>query len=280
MVKKLNNAFVKYHGNGNDFIIFDEEYQDHALNTHWFIEHAPKLCDRHFGIGADGIILLAQHDSRFKMVVINRDGSLAKNCGNGLRCAADHLLNRSEIAQSEVIIELAERTYRCWREGELINVFMGTCKVSQITDLKLASCDDALIGMADIGNEHLIILAAGPISSPQKVVEELRSSMPESQIVNIGMVYPHDEQFYSVVHERGVGFTNSCGSGACAAAAFIAYRMMAGSDVELSIIQPGGLIRVDLVQRSLGADHASFEVCQRGEAIRVFMGICQGLPSC
>src|SRR5580704_9645361 len=77
-----NLTFLKYHGKGNDFIIFDMAKDGFSLP--WYIDNAKRLCDRHHGIGADGIILLMHYQDHYRMTMINADGSLANNCGNGL----------------------------------------------------------------------------------------------------------------------------------------------------------------------------------------------------
>ena len=84
MVNTYNKTFSKYHGNGNDFIIFDLTHFALAPSLSWLLENAERLCCRHTGIGADGVIAAFIEKDRIKMTVINADGSMAKNCGNGL----------------------------------------------------------------------------------------------------------------------------------------------------------------------------------------------------
>ena len=102
--------FYKYQGNGNDFIIID------SRNNHLFRSllsnksfNVKKLCDRNFGIGADGIIFIVNpdNDNDSRMIIFNSDGSEAEMCGNGIRCMIEYLNNQqiSQINKSEYRIE-------------------------------------------------------------------------------------------------------------------------------------------------------------------------------
>ena len=102
--------FYKYQGNGNDFIIID------SRNNHLFRSllsnksfNVKKLCDRNFGIGADGLIFIVNpdNDNDSRMIIFNSDGSEAEMCGNGIRCMIEYLNNQenSQINKSEYRIE-------------------------------------------------------------------------------------------------------------------------------------------------------------------------------
>ena len=86
-------TFHKYHGTGNDFIMIDDRLNNFPLST----EQVRKLCDRHFGIGGDGLIRIVKKDGfDFEMVYYNSDGNFGSMCGNGGRCAVAfaHTLKR------------------------------------------------------------------------------------------------------------------------------------------------------------------------------------------
>src|SRR6187399_2343014 len=96
-------AFTKYEGAGNDFLVV-EAPTEAAISP----ERAVELCDRHFGVGADGVLLVVPPSatgSRARMVVLNADGSRPEMCGNGLRCVAMHLARRDGAARIEYAIE-------------------------------------------------------------------------------------------------------------------------------------------------------------------------------
>jgi len=102
--------FYKVHGLGNDFILLDA--RNRRLDWHRL---APRLCDRHFGIGADGLLLLETGEKApFKMRIINADGSEAEMCGNGIRCFAKYLADHSYIPadQDELEVETLARLRR------------------------------------------------------------------------------------------------------------------------------------------------------------------------
>src|SRR5690348_13970988 len=95
--------FVKYEGAGNDFLVV-EAASEHAVSP----ERAIALCDRHYGVGADGVLLLvpaSDASARARMVVLNADGSRPEMCGNGLRCVALHLAYRDGLAHASYRLE-------------------------------------------------------------------------------------------------------------------------------------------------------------------------------
>ncbi len=86
------STFVKYHGLGNDFVVLDLRADNQDINA----QLSQRLCDRHFGIGADGVLTILKTSSGLdQMVVHNADGSIAEMCGNGLRCVVKHLAEQT-----------------------------------------------------------------------------------------------------------------------------------------------------------------------------------------
>src|SRR5215470_15232162 len=109
--------FVKYEGAGNDFLVV-EAATERAVSP----ERAVALCDRHFGVGADGVLLVVPASdgaARARMVVLNADGSRPEMCGNGLRCVALHLACRDGADRIDYVIETdaGERSTRVERSG-------------------------------------------------------------------------------------------------------------------------------------------------------------------
>lgn len=95
--------FVKMHGSGNDFVVFDARQMD----VDWSVQ-SPKICDRHFGVGADGVILILNSDSAdLRMRMYNPDGSEAEMCGNGIRCFTKFALERHIVPwpKNELTVE-------------------------------------------------------------------------------------------------------------------------------------------------------------------------------
>ncbi|HXW60942.1 MAG TPA: diaminopimelate epimerase [Myxococcota bacterium] len=264
---RQHKAFAKYHGNGNDFIIFDALKGPSLL---WLVKNAGILCDRHRGIGADGIISLSLQEDCFHMSVINADGTLAKNCGNGLRCAALHIFKTLGIAKSK--IELFERIFFCTYQDGKISVEMGDCQVTPSDDLvhKLGPVKTAMVAM---GNQHQVLFFPEPVYQYDSVVSDIISHRDHED--NIGFVFEQGSgSFFSMVYERGVGFTNSCGSGACAAACFLAVLFPEKISQEMVITQPGGELKIKVALKNRSSTSTTFTVLQVGEAEEVFTGIC------
>jgi diaminopimelate epimerase len=115
--------FEKYEGLGNDFIVLDSE---EPLTT----VEVKRLCDRHFGIGADGVLVVAgprTQGARATMVVQNADGSRPEMCGNGLRCVALHLARRDGLERMEYVVDTDAGPRRCVieRQGDAASVSLG-----------------------------------------------------------------------------------------------------------------------------------------------------------
>ena len=94
--------FVKMHGLGNDFIMLDATEQTLPALP----DLAKQMCDRHFGVGADGLLIIeSSHKAEIKMRIINSDGSEAKMCGNGVRCAAAWVYEKGLVENKQFKIE-------------------------------------------------------------------------------------------------------------------------------------------------------------------------------
>jgi diaminopimelate epimerase len=275
----FNPIFFKYHGNGNDFIIFDTTSRGVESYKQDIIKQTPQLCDRYGGIGADGVIVLEQRENRFRMMVINADGTPANNCGNGLRCVAAYLFKHHE-SLSQLTIELGQNLYLCERSEDKITVTMGDCHIAMLGDVFLESCQSyAKMAYGSLGNEHLIAFLDRSFDNLLIVVQELKEKFIPYAGMNIGILFQDErKRFYSSVFEKGVGFTKSCGSGASAAASFLA--MMDDNNVNPIIIkQPGGDIEVFVTVYTRTNNSGVCKVRQRGPATEVFRGICEVLQS-
>jgi diaminopimelate epimerase len=202
----------KYHGLGNDFLIAFDEPVDAEL--------ARAVCDRHRGVGADGLIGATREP---RMVLYNADGSRAETSGNGLRCLA------------RALVDVA------WQRGPefAIATDAGSRRVAIATDGSV-SVD---MGPANIDGEHV------DLGNPHRVVfvESLDGlAGPERPEENVEFVVtgPGDGELSMRVWERGVGETQACGSGASAAAAVAHAKGLVAERV--TVHQPGGDVVVDL----------------------------------
>lgn len=271
--KNFPLSFTKYQGNGNDFIIIDVDNSQSSMDSllAWAQNNAQKLCDRYTGIGADGILLVASHEKALSMVVINQDGSLAKNCGNGLRCVAQWWMAQDKERQ-EVTISLAHKNYYCQKIGENILVDMGLCELfpekALINQLGLHISSFR----ASIGNEHLIFFCDKKPDNLDILIKNIKNNYKDFSDYNISICYLSDNKLYSHVYERGVGFTQSCASGAVAAAC--AFFSMSNTFLPASIklYQSGGIIEARVLGTVPGQNADVFFLSQLGPAQEVFQG--------
>lgn len=266
----LIGQFAKYHGNGNDFIIIN--HTDKSPDLSKLISLSKSLCDRHRGIGADGILVLSPTSEGLHMVVINSDGSLAQNCGNGLRCAARWYFD-THNNKREVSIYLASKNYLCVLEGENISVQIGLCHVERLKNMNFGVLE-AQCFKAQLGNNHLVFIFAKPdLDLNLKLVTQVQKEFPDAHEYNLGFVTPCTQGYYSRVFERGVGFTKSCGSGACAAGAALSMGYEQGQERNLELSQPGGPIWVDAHVLENKGCHARFLLKLAGPAQAIFLGV-------
>ena len=275
---KQTYHFSKYHGLGNDFIIFD------GINQRINIDHiqgiASALCDRHYGIGADGIIIVLESslcDSR--MTIFNSDGSSPEMCGNGLRCFAsfcyEHKLIETDVFSVETDAGKMVPAL-ILKEGVVVGVEidMGIPQsdISYMTkneiihslpiSIKGVLYDAYIVSM---GNPHLVIfLDSHNHQSLDEIAEEVYANPLFKSGINIELVDVISRQRGKmVVWERGVGKTLACGTGACAATVAGVYSDQ--FERKVTIEQPGGNVFIEW-QESDG------HVIMTGPAVTVYRG--------
>lgn len=296
--------FTKAHATGNDFVLIADPQAQHPLDA----EFTAAVCDRHFGIGADGLIRAVpaqrSEDGRTALTEAgltsteeaplwfmdyrNADGSIAEMCGNGVRAFAQFLRGEGLAELTEgtlpVLTRAGLKTVRASEEGYAVG--MG---VWSFIDPELASqrASDSLVqaaGLEDprpalsisMGNPHTVV--ALPDSSALQALQLHQAPTVDPTPphgTNVEFVVPADPlvedgvgRVTMRVHERGVGETLSCGTGACAAAA--AVRVWAadqGVDTwRLNV--PGGDVTVRFHARADGAE----EVELSGPTVQVYRG--------
>jgi diaminopimelate epimerase len=255
--------FSKYHGQGNDFIIMDATKKSISLNE----DKIRTICDRHKGIGADGLILVKSSDDYdFYMDFYNMDGSKAEMCGNGIRCMAGFIFNKKLSSESSIKIDTLAgvKAIEMDINGNLlgnISVDMGKPIFSPKeipVDLEL----DEVFGykipvenrMFDIncismGNPHCIIFL-DPSQEMEKIPLDVWGPALEKHSIfpnktNVEFIKMGEgNQIDMRVWERGVGETLACGTGACAAGVCtIKLGKIKGSEVNVKV--PGGRLQVN-----------------------------------
>ncbi|MEK9534526.1 MAG: diaminopimelate epimerase [Halieaceae bacterium] len=248
-------AFTKMHGAGNDFVVIDGVTQAVNLNTN----QLRRLADRHRGIGCDQILMVTPPDSPdadFRYHVFNADGSRAGQCGNGARCVGRFLREKRLTRQRELLLQTDDDSLALsLTEDGRVFAGLGAPRFApaevpfeadetqdQYTlDVQGQSLS---IGALSMGNPHAILMVddcnAAPVSTLGPLLEA-HTRFPER--VNVGFMQVQSRGEVKLrVFERGVGETDACGSGACAAAV---HGMKLGLlDEEVLVSLPGGKLSV------------------------------------
>lgn len=265
---------VKYHGLGNDFLVHVGGDGAHGIDA----VLARALCDRHRGVGADGVLhVSALGAGRVRMELRNADGGLAETSGNGLRCAVLAAVHSGMVAGAEMVVETLAGAVRAEvltpqssRTGD-VRVEMGEVAVGPeltLTELVepsrvpgvdlpagglawddvLGALPGALARRVAVGNPHLVVYRAGRYDRAGLGIDRLGPALQASVDggVNVEIVGAPagGETLLLDVWERGVGITLACGSGSCAAAAASRAAGLVGDVVH--VVNPGGTLLVEL----------------------------------
>jgi diaminopimelate epimerase len=271
--------FVKYHGLGNDFVLIDNR---HSLEPCLTPEQAAIWCDRHFGIGADGVIfaLPGQEGTDYTMRIFNSDGSEPEMCGNGIRCLAKFIADLDN--QSEAIYRIHTLagviTPKLNADGQ-VTVDMGIPRLlaaeipTTLTPAGEKVIDQPLevagqpwaVTCVSMGNPHCITFVEDVAAIPLEAIGpqfEHHAVFPQRTNTEFIQVVRPD-YLKMRVWERGAGITLACGTGACAS--LVAAVLNGKSDRRATVELPGGCLAIEWS-----------EVDQRlymtGPATRVFSG--------
>lgn len=255
-------TIYKYHGTGNDFVIVDTPH------PHFDPERlAPQLCDRHRGVGADGVIVIDRAASGFdaRMTIFNRDGSRPQMCGNGIRCVARHLVEACGCpTELRIATDAGERRCNVYQTAAAfeVDVDMGVPQQSAAMTWSGAGTE-LLLHPVNMGNPHAVVFSHPPIDVVDAVGRALNgpdSPFPDGVNVEFTTV-TDDNRLDVVVYERGVGRTQACGTGACAAAV-AAWATGRTPPTPLSVWLAGGPLQIR---------NAESGVWMRGDAEFVMM---------
>lgn len=266
--------FTKMHGAGNNFIVLedlDNRFKDLNLL-------AKVLCDRAFGIGGDGILVVKKSNTAdIDMVIINADGSYAAMCGNGIRCFAKYVYENG-IVNKELInigtgdgIKIARLVVKDGVASE-VTIDMGMPsfepdKIPAITDKPIINKTiniqgkDYILNTMLMGVPHTVII--DKLNNYQveegKLIEKL-SIFPEGTNVNFCEVLNKSE-IRVKTWERGAGATLACGTGACASV--IACNNLGLVEDKVLVHIPGGTLKIEVTTNG---------VSMTGPAVKVFQG--------
>ena len=275
-----SNYFKKYSGAGNDFIVFDiAENPDFSISS----EIIRRICDRRFGVGADGVIVINDMpEFNFEMQYYNADGSLGSLCGNGARCALKYASVSGRLPENKAKFSCNKETYSgvIKNSDEVEFHLHSPQKVKQEFQLKLF---DQLIpaSFADTGSPHVVIniddipgndetslndISSFPVTEWGREIRYHEDFAPAG--TNVNFIQIKDDLLYIRTFERGVeAETLACGTGSVAASVIAALKYGLSSPIKL---------------KTFGGDylHVAFEksgnefrnVSLTGPAVQVFNG--------
>jgi diaminopimelate epimerase len=242
--------YAKGHGTGNDFVILPDPDDQLRLSA----ELVRRLCDRHTGIGADGVLRIVTGEAAgsdgvaWFMDYRNADGGVAEMCGNGIRVFARYLIDRGLAAGSEVAIgtRAGIRTVRRETDGQF-SVDMGPATITGKGSAEIGG--QSFPGLAvDVGNPHLACVVRQPVAQVDLSAPPLVDHAEFPEGVNVEVVRLTGGRSVEMrVHERGSGETRSCGTGAVApaVAAAAATGLWPGTGYDRWLVAvPGGTLTV------------------------------------
>ena len=239
---------TKMHGIGNSYIVI-EDLKGVLKSKYSFL--AKKLSDRSFGIGSDGILVVAKgKKAKYQMRIFNPDGSEAEMCGNGIRIFTRYLYDKKMIGRKADIEAGGSKGGRIVRteiKGNIVTVDMGKCEIrgTKIIEVGRRKFDGISVS---VGNPHFVIFSKNEEEAEENANKygssiENHSSFPNR--TNVEFVSPKGKEELIVhVWERGAGHTLACGTGACASA-FAAYKdNKTGKNVKVKLL--GGTLHIEI----------------------------------
>ena len=268
--------FTKMHGLGNDFVVLDLISQRFTLQP----RHVQKLADRRHGVGCDQVLVVEapqDPDVDFRYRIYNADGYEVEQCGNGARCFARFVRDKQLTAARQIRVETNAGiiTIRVLK-GDRVEVDMGApvLEPASIPMLAPAQQDSYLlqidgqsleIGAVSMGNPHAVTRVDDVATTPVVELGQRIEKHPDfPQRVNAGFMQLLSRTELNLrVFERGVGETQACGSGACAAV--VVGRLRGWLDEAATVNLPGGALEI----KWAGEGHP---VIMTGPASTVFEG--------
>ena len=271
--------FHKFHGLGNDFILIDNRQQNTPLLSP---AEAIEWCDRHFGVGADGVIfaLPGEGDTDYQMRIFNSDGSEPEMCGNGIRCLARFLADLEGKTETVYRIQtLAGTIVPTVRSDGQVTVDMGEPRLRAaeipttlapgdqgVVELPLRVADrEWAVTTVSMGNPHCITFVEDVESIPlEQIGPQFEHHPAFPQRTNTEFVQVVRSDYLKMrVWERGAGITLACGTGACAS--LVAAVLTGRSNRKATLELPGGCLEIEW---SIENNH----LYMTGPAVCVFQG--------
>ena len=275
--------FVKMQGLGNDFVILNCTDDEDYIPSKQYHSLAAKVCDRHFGVGADGLLLVlpsAQADIRMR--IINSDGSEAEMCGNGIRCFARYVYEtgivKKEVMTIETLAGIMVPRLILDEAGEVVSVevdmgepvlerkeipMQGTGKA--INEIIRIEEEELRVTAVSMGNPHCIIFVEDAKNFPIEYWGpriERSSYFPRKTNVEFVQIV-NEHEVIMRVWERGAAVTLACGTGACATTVACVLNKKTNRDI---------LLHLDVGDLTVRWDEASNHLFMTGPAANVCSG--------
>lgn len=248
--------FTKMQGLGNDFVVLD--YEEYEKSEKTPSELAIKLCDRHFGIGADGLIIVNPHTKNTDIgwIFYNSDGSIAQMCGNGIRCFAKYVYEKGLVNKKEFSVEtkagtiipkiLEDGRVRVNMSKPILEPSKIPAKVDKNLNFEVKVSDRTFIANAvSMGNPHCIIITEENTKAlALKYGSEIEKHelFPEKTNVEFIKILSRGEMNLDV-WERGCAITLACGTGACASTVAAILNGLCDNKVKVNL--PGGQLVIE-----------------------------------
>lgn len=242
--------FYKFSGIGNDFVLLD------FINQKYQKVNVKKLCNRNFGVGADGILILQKSENcDARLQIFNSDASVAKMCGNALRCVAFYLYTVNKKKNQK--IQINDKAYNC----EILEHknFGAKVKVSfdEVKILKQQKIEDMYGYIVDVKNLHFVTIVKNFNFDMQKKFDEITQCFTDG--INVEFVkFENDNTIKVKVFERGVGKTLACGSGAVACA-YVYNKLTNYKNV--NVVLDGGMLNVKIYEKIYMTGNCNLVFC-------------------
>ncbi|MCX7799322.1 MAG: diaminopimelate epimerase [Fimbriimonadales bacterium] len=253
--------FTKMHGIGNDFVMLDG--LRHPVEESLLPDLARRMCDRRFGIGSDGLILLvAGAQERFRMRMFNPDGSESEMCGNGIRCFVRFLRQKGHASDARLRVETGAGVLALEETPEgHVRVDMGPARLrraeipmagepdDRFVEEPIEACGRRFLGTAvSMGNPHLVVFVERAAEVP---LEEWGPALENHPLfpkrTNVHFVEVESPtRLVQRTWERGAGATLACGTGACACT--VAAALTGRAERAVTVRLPGGELRVEWLE--------------------------------
>ena len=273
--------FAKMHGTGNDFVVVEKSNLPRNANLS---KLAITVCDRKFGIGADGLIVIASSkEATFKMIFFNPDGSQSDMCGNGLLCFGKYIYEHGLTLSDSMLVEIGDKLVPIILYPDdngkisMVTVSMGRPDFNRknipvtgddetalAETIKLGDGSEFEFYAVSMGNPHAVIMVEDVGNFPVATIGpqiERHEIFPDR--INVEFVeYISPDMVKARIWERGAGETLSCGSGVCAVSAVLRRIGLVKNSVKVQV--PGGELDVEFDTNDL--------VFLKGPAVEVFTG--------